>query len=299
MVNYELCKLQQVFEMSKLEEFQRNLLKVTKEYRKFKEQISEPSLQATDKEVSDPDWMRSQGFVPPEDLEASIKAADEQNRALASAEKSGFPTYQHQGQTFQVLNPSYSKGGTTSQPSSLTPQQVQKIAGTNIRSASGEPVTAGSYMLRPNQAGAASGPMEGNSYRKLINIVESANKSCPVATYDIDVNLKNRQKAIDEYHYGPANPDKPENYWRDLAAIWKIKEATAKTMKCENCGAFDVSDDMRKCIEDGIRGDDNKIADARAPIDLADLGYCTFLKFKCAGSRSCSAWITGGPIVKD
>jgi hypothetical protein len=149
--------------------------------------------------------------------------------------------------------------------------------------------------------GTASGSVkvDENAFRKLINIVESTNKSCPIATYNIDVNLKNRQKAIDEYHYGPANPDKPENYWRDLAAIWKIKEATAKTMKCENCGAFDVSDDMRKCIEDGIRGDDNKIADARAPIDLADLGYCTFLKFKCAGSRSCSAFIVGGPITKD
>ena len=43
-------------------------------------------------------------------------------------------------------------------------------------------------------------------YRKYINIVEAANKGCPIATYDIDVNLKNRQKAIDEYHYGPANP---------------------------------------------------------------------------------------------
>ena len=44
-------------------------------------------------------------------------------------------------------------------------------------------------------------------YRKYINIVEAANKGCPIATHDIDINLKNRQKAIDEYHYGPANPD--------------------------------------------------------------------------------------------
>lgn len=136
-------------------------------------------------------------------------------------------------------------------------------------------------------------------YRKYIRIVEAANKGCPIATYDIDVNLKNRQKAIDDYHYGPANPNEPEDYWKKAADTWNISEKTAKTMLCENCGAFDVSDDMRECIESGIRGDDQKIADARAPIDLADLGYCTFLKFKCAGTRSCSAWITGGPIVKD
>ena len=43
--------------------------------------------------------------------------------------------------------------------------------------------------------------------RNLITIVEAANKGCPVATHDFDVNLKNRQAAIDDYHYGPANPD--------------------------------------------------------------------------------------------
>lgn len=135
--------------------------------------------------------------------------------------------------------------------------------------------------------------------RKYIKILEAADKGCPVATHDIEVNLKNRQIAIDKYYYGPANPDEPGDYWRQAAKRWNIPEKIARTMKCENCGAFDVSDDMRKCIEDGIRGDDTKIADARAPIDLADLGYCTFLKFKCAGTRTCSSWITGGPIVKD
>ena len=134
--------------------------------------------------------------------------------------------------------------------------------------------------------------------RNLISIVEAAGKNCPVATHDIDTNLKNRQAAIDKYHYGPANPEKPGDYWKESAKRWNTTEDIAKSMLCENCGAFDVSDDMRECIEDGIRGDDKPIADARAPIDLADLGYCTFLKFKCAGTRTCSAWITGGPIVK-
>lgn len=136
--------------------------------------------------------------------------------------------------------------------------------------------------------------------KKFIKLVEAVNRGCPVATHDLDTNLKNRQVAIDKYHYGPANPKEPGTYWKDAAKRWGIDEKTAKTMKCENCGAFDVSDDIRACIESGIRGDDiAQATDARAPIDLADLGYCTFLKFKCAGSRSCTAWITGGPIVKD
>ena len=135
-------------------------------------------------------------------------------------------------------------------------------------------------------------------YRKYINIVEAANRGCPVATHDIDVNLKNRQKAIDDYHYGPANPDHPESYWKDAAKSWGITEKTARTMKCENCGAFDVSDDMRACIKSGIEGSD-PAGDPQSAIDLADLGYCTFLKFKCAGTRSCTSWITGGPITQD
>ena len=131
--------------------------------------------------------------------------------------------------------------------------------------------------------------------RNLIRIVEAASKGCPLATYDIDVNLKNRQRAIDEYHYGPANPDEPGDYWKSAAKRWDITEKTAKTMRCGNCAAFDVSDKMWACIESGIKGNE-KNADAMASIHRADLGYCNFHHFKCAGTRSCTSWITGGAI---
>ena len=133
--------------------------------------------------------------------------------------------------------------------------------------------------------------------RQYINLVEAVEKGCPVATHDITLNLKNRQTAIDDYHYGPANPSKPERYWEDAAKIWNISVVTAKTMLCANCGAFDVSDTMRQCIESGIQGDEKSV-DANASINLADLGYCNFLHFKCAGDRSCKAWIHGGPITE-
>lgn len=131
--------------------------------------------------------------------------------------------------------------------------------------------------------------------REYIKIVEAANKGCPVATQDIDVNLKNRQNAIDNYHYGPANPDKPGSYWKDAAKTWGIDEATAKTMQCANCAAFDVSDKMWDCITTGIEGDVKEV-DALASIHVADIGYCNFLHFKCAGTRSCVAFVSGGPI---
>lgn len=131
--------------------------------------------------------------------------------------------------------------------------------------------------------------------RKFIKLVEAGQRGCPVATYDVDVNLKNRQKAIDDYHYGPANPDEPGDYWKKAGKIWGISAKAAETMRCGNCAAFDVSDKMWACIEAGIQGDE-KSADAMATIHKADLGYCNFLHFKCAGTRSCKAWVTGGAI---
>ena len=132
---------------------------------------------------------------------------------------------------------------------------------------------------------------------KLKHLLVEAKTGCPIATQDIHVNLKNRQHGIDEYHYGPANPEKPGKYWKDAAKRWKTDEATAKTMKCANCAAFDISDKMYDCMTKGIEGDEKNI-DALATIEMGDLGYCNFLHFKCAGARSCAAWVTGGPIFK-
>jgi hypothetical protein len=133
-------------------------------------------------------------------------------------------------------------------------------------------------------------------YRKYINIVEAANKGCPIATHDLEENVKNRQTAIDKHHYGPANPDEPDSYWKDAAKQWNISEKTAKTMQCANCAAFNISDSMYKCIEGGMGAE---AYDAEKTREAADLGYCNLLHFKCAGTRSCELWITGGPIVKD
>ena len=120
-------------------------------------------------------------------------------------------------------------------------------------------------------------------------------QACPVATYNLDVNLKNRQHAIDEYFYGPANPNEPGDFWEQIADIWLIDVDTVKTMKCENCAAFDVSDKMRSCIEKGMVGKEEGV-DGMATIEKADLGYCNVLHFKCAGSRTCALWLTNGPL---
>jgi hypothetical protein len=118
---------------------------------------------------------------------------------------------------------------------------------------------------------------------------------CPVATHNLNVNVENRQHAIDEYLYGPANPNEPGDHWDKIAEVWNISVENARTMTCGNCAAFDISDKMRKCIEAGMQGKE-QAADALATAEKADLGYCNILHFKCAGTRTCKLWLTDGPI---
>jgi hypothetical protein len=125
-----------------------------------------------------------------------------------------------------------------------------------------------------------------------------AEEGCPPATQDITLNLKNRQKAIDEYHYGPLNPNLPNNeYWAELADKWNTTDIdSVKQNRCGNCGAFDVSKDMQACIAKGIGSEPG--SSAMDAVDAGQLGYCKFLKFKCASKRTCDAWIEGGPITE-
>lgn len=130
---------------------------------------------------------------------------------------------------------------------------------------------------------------------KTFFALREANESCPVATKSLETNVKNRQVAIDKFAYGPANPDEPGDFWNKVSDMWHIPVEEAKTMRCGNCAAFNISDKMRACINTGI-GDHKE--DGDAVIQLADLGYCELLHFKCAGTRTCAIWLTGGPLEK-
>jgi len=125
--------------------------------------------------------------------------------------------------------------------------------------------------------------------------LEDKNK-CPPATQDITLNLKNRQKAIDEYGYGPLNPDLPNTkFWMKKVDEWNLDSADeAKQSLCGNCAAFDQRQVTLDCIAQGI-GSEQGAEDPT--IKAGDLGYCRFLKFKCASRRTCDAWVTGGPLV--
>lgn len=133
--------------------------------------------------------------------------------------------------------------------------------------------------------------------KRISESVLEAVTGCPAATQSIEINLRNRQTAISKYGYGPANPDDAEAnntaFWNRLAKMWNVSVENVMTMRCGNCAAFDVSDKMRDCIAKGFN---EKGIDSMATVEKADIGYCNFLHFKCAGERTCDAWIAGGAL---
>lgn len=128
-------------------------------------------------------------------------------------------------------------------------------------------------------------------------MTEAKEKKCPPATQDITLNLENRQKAIDEYGYGPLNPSLPNTkFWMKKVDEWNLDSIDeAKQSLCGNCAAFDIRKDTLDCIAKGI--DSDNPSDAEGTIEAGELGYCKFLKFKCASRRTCDAWVTGGPLT--
>jgi len=128
----------------------------------------QPTFQATDAQINDPEWMRSRGLIPTQDIERDYKDTLEKENytdAVARAASQGLPVFQHKGKNYATKNPDYnkyytdkdpghSKGG---QPLALNKQQTQQLAGTNIQTSSGAPVIAGSKMMKETTAGSVAG----------------------------------------------------------------------------------------------------------------------------------------------
>jgi len=110
---------------------------------------------------------------------------------------------------------------------------------------------------------------------------------------DLDLNTLNRNQTIKEYSYGPLNPADEigsKKFWEDKAELWNTTVDAAKNATCANCGAFDQKKSTLTKIEKAI-GDDGKTI-----VKNANIGFCEFFWFKCAGARTCDAWVSGGPI---
>lgn len=123
------------------------------------------------------------------------------------------------------------------------------------------------------------------------------NIECPPATQDISINLRNRKTCVEKANYGPANPEQENlDFWQQKANLFKTSIEQAKTMRCSNCAAFIQKEKMMNCIEKGVASEMEEDKLAMEIVDRANLGYCELFDFKCAGDRTCDAWLTGGPI---
>ncbi len=114
------------------------------------------------------------------------------------------------------------------------------------------------------------------------------------AIKDIHINLENRNHAIDEYGYGPLNPNESnDKFWNEKANLWKTTAEEAKKSRCHNCAAFNQTPKIIKAMGDALGPVGDKI------VEKANLGYCEFFYFKCAGDRTCDAWVINGPLKED
>jgi hypothetical protein len=121
-------------------------------------------------------------------------------------------------------------------------------------------------------------------------------EDCPPATLDIPLNIANRQKCIDQANYGPLDPNLPnEDYWKAKADRFNTRPDEAKKALCANCSFFVKTSHILDCIAEGL-GDVG--VDPYDSINAGDLGYCEAYDFKCAASRTCDAWVVGGPITE-
>jgi hypothetical protein len=119
-------------------------------------------------------------------------------------------------------------------------------------------------------------------------ILEQGTNSCPLATQNLELNTKNRNKSIEaEYiQYGPLNLN-DEDYWARYAKKWNTEPEVAKKSNCGNCVAFDISPRMEACMPGEVSDPEGR------------LGYCWMHHFKCHSARTCYTWAAGGPITED
>jgi hypothetical protein len=167
------------------------------------------------------------------------------------------------------------------------------ITNHNTTSVLDEPVTD-NWWAKASAKGTAL-TMLGKPVKTLNKIVQEGMEAKHYeAIDDVHVNLENRNHAIEEYGYGPMNPNESnKDFWKEKSDLWKTTIDEAQKSRCYNCAAFNKS----KTII-------NKIATALGPagktiVQKSDLGFCEMFHFKCAGARTCDAWLMNGPIKEE
>ena len=111
---------------------------------------------------------------------------------------------------------------------------------------------------------------------------------------DLALNTLSRNVTVKEYRYGPLNPNDEKGskkFWEDKAEMWDTTVEHAKSSRCSNCSAFNQKPSTINKIAKAIGDQGKKI------VKQSNIGFCEFFWFKCAGARTCDAWVGGGPIT--
>jgi len=115
---------------------------------------------------------------------------------------------------------------------------------------------------------------------------------CPDPTTSAKVNTANRKVAIQEYSYGPSDPEEAnDDFWQEKSEVWGVSPAKARGRKCGNCRVFDVTPWMQDCIGEAASQNDSYLRESGV-----QRGYCRVHEFTCAATRTCDFWIKGGPM---
>jgi hypothetical protein len=78
--------------------------------------------------------------------------------------------------------------------------------------------------------------------------------------------------------------------------MWNTDTATAKQSLCGNCSFFDQTTKILDCIDAGLTAG-GATGDEWDSVGGGQLGYCEAFDFKCKSTRTCDAWVAGGPIT--
>ena len=125
----------------------------------------------------------------------------------------------------------------------------------------------------------------------LIDQMADRREQCPRSTQDINLNMENRQRCIDEAMYGPANPQldgsgRNRRFWMRYAEKFNDTIENVMSMRCGGCTFFIQTPQLLACIEKGLGPE----GDPEEAIDGGELGYCQAWDFKCASRRTCFSW---------
>lgn len=126
-------------------------------------------------------------------------------------------------------------------------------------------------------------------------------ETCPLPLQNVNLNIKNHLKTIEEANLGPADPRQPnEDFWKQKAVKWMTTEGLARGRLCANCEYYYNTTQMEDCIANGpvydMKASQLPVEPKWADIEDHPTAYCVKFDITCSPVRTCDEQEMGGPI---